>query len=150
MTSVISLQNCEVILKNVTNKRLKIIDFHLQPYSSEVVGFLAEHYKLIIKCQSEDRIVYYNFFVKVKPSLQQFKDYVDKLGVFRKEQLFYKNIVRRYSNNFAPKCFFLSEDLIVMEDLKQLKFSVEVNTLTPMQWNSVLKRLAEMHGLSIL
>lgn len=151
----LTMEHCQDIISKYVLQPTTCFEYETLPYSDQTIGFLGDHYKLIVKCKNEkDEISQHEFFVKAMPSSsKKFKDYVKECGLFEKESSFYKHIVPKLQDkkeNFAPKCLLATETFMVLEDLKIRGFNVCNDFFQYDQWEPVLKALAKLHSASII
>ena len=130
----------------------EIIDFHVQPYSENVLGYLGLHELLTIEARDADEKKTLTFFVKtLAPADNEYHRLVQ-----REELAFYSDAVPRLLNlcksedPWAPKCCLAKTGVLVLEDLKSAGFKVIREPLEENQLKALTASVARFHASSIL
>lgn len=154
--SVITAEDCQRVLNNYCGKPAKFSKFEVSKLSDKTVGFLGDHFWLTINFEDDkNQSTELKLFLKCLPQVNQTqKKYVDEMQVFKKETLIYKQILpelQQLSNvKFAPNCYLVKEDCIVLENLAEAGFAVVRNTFDLSHCKAVLKSIAALHSASII
>lgn len=159
-SELLSTEDVEKILHKSSSKKLVLYSYRINKVSDKILGFLAEHYQLTLTLITKSepiKTLEKHFFVK---SLPQYNDnqksYVEDAGVFKKEVLLYKNVLKNLlslsSKPFSPSCYYIKSDsCIILEDLKLKSFhALDNNILNLDQCKGALITLAHMHTSSII
>nr|CAI5824047.1 unnamed protein product [Callosobruchus analis] len=149
--------DCEKVLHRYSRDHT-LVNYTILPFSDEVVGFLAQHFRLIIESVDWLGIQHkQSFFMKCLPQANEAqRDYVQKMNIFEKEGLLYKNLISEFlgyaSQSFAPKCYFYkTNEYLILEDLASENF--QVNNLG--YWTldcakAAINTIARFHAGSII
>lgn len=154
MTNV-NVNTCKQIACENINNFEYLISYKIIPYSDKVIGFLGDHYKLVIKYKSKQaEILQLEYFMKTLPQgITQFSEYVTEIGAFKKETLFYKHILPKLATSnrqFSPKCILITDTYIILEDLKIFNFATFTDPFEYDHWKAVLKALTKFHTSSLI
>ncbi|VEN41305.1 unnamed protein product [Callosobruchus maculatus] len=149
--------DCEKVLHRY-NRDHTLVKYTILPFSDEVVGFLAQHLRLIIESvDSEGTQHKLSFFMKCLPHANEAqRDYVQKMNIFEKEGLSYKNLISEFlqyaSESFAPKCYFYkTNECLILEDLTSQNFQVNnFGYWTLDRAKAAIKTVARFHAASII
>ncbi|KAJ8960276.1 hypothetical protein NQ318_004001 [Aromia moschata] len=157
--NILSEEDCKKVLFLLDESK-KFIDFRINKYSENVVGFLAEHYLLTISSSDKNERntfkKYDTFFLKSMPLLNaKQKAYIKNMDVFKKEILMYKNLLSEFlkltSKPFAPKYYFSkSDECMVIEDISSNYQVCNVEYLNYGKIKGALESLAVFHAASII
>lgn len=157
-TAILTFNDCNKIIAKCTNNIQQCESYVIKKKSDEVLGFLGDHYVLIIDTFSKitGEKSQHNFFVKTMPelSLQQM-EYVKSLNAFEKESRLYKTILpefqKYFDEPFVPECFLIkTNSLIVLEDLSAKDYKIKEDYLNYYECESILKALAKLHSASVI
>nr|CAH7741342.1 unnamed protein product [Callosobruchus chinensis] len=98
-----------------------------------------------------------SFFMKCLPHANKAqRDYVQKMNIFEKEGLSYKNLISEFlgyvSESFAPKCYFYkANECIILEDLTSENFQVNNFGYWTLDCaEAAIRTLARFHAASII
>lgn len=156
---MLTLNDCnEIIAKCTKNNLQKCESYEIKKKSEDVLGFLGDHFNLIIKFydQINGEQLQYNFFVKTLPNLSKKQmEYVKNLHAFEKEAQLYKTILpefRKYIDEpFIPECYLIKTDtLIVLEDLTSKGYRIKDDYLNYYECECIMRSLARLHSASVI
>lgn len=161
MSSLITKDECIEILKKVEPKIDKqLINFEIHRLSDKTVGFLGDHYRLIINYQQSvtNETSKAEFFFKCMPQANANANaYVTEMGVFQKEILLYRDLLpemqKLVSVKFCPKSYLNNYEkcYLVLEDLSKEGYAAsKADTINDAEIEAVLQTLAAFHASSIL
>lgn len=152
---VVTADDCKKILDNYLKQSQEFLNFELNPFSDKTVGFLGEHVCLTIyfKCNNTKEKI--NLFLKCLPRERETqRKYVEEMQVFKKETLLYNDIIPQLlqvsSIKFAPNCYLVKPDCIVLENLREVGFVPERKTFNLAYCKSAIKAVAALHSASII
>lgn len=131
------------------------------PASAEPIGFLGAHYIMTLKLQRGKIHEEVNLFLKFLPlDLPKKADYLSEMSVFNKEVNMYKNILPEISkmiktsqSPISPKCYFAKENVLVMENAKNLDYKMLSNETLTFDYEHLevaLKKIAVMQAASLV
>ncbi|KAF2879852.1 hypothetical protein ILUMI_26309 [Ignelater luminosus] len=158
--SVLSLQDCNQIIKNYLNsEEFHVLDYEVQPFSDTVNGFMGDHLLIKIKFALKNVENEVRFFAKRFPFNHELQSrYALSVKAFTNEIFTYQVIFNKFkkfdgfNDEFAPKYYFGKDnDLIVFEDLSEKGFVLpEPTNALPLDIvKFCLKILAKYHSGSI-
>lgn len=147
-------EQCEEILKKSIDQPVKCVEFKTERFSEKAVCLFKEHYQLTIKSTGENsETCTHQYYIKARPATtEKLEDFSDKTDT-DKEVAFYKEILPKIGQKqdaFAPNCYLITDEFIVLEDLKPQNFVLNRDFFDYNQWDPLLKSLAKMHTTSIL
>jgi hypothetical protein len=156
--NLITRQECENLVKNTVSPEAQLINYKLQRYSKEKLGFLGAHLRLIVETRKSNSNEYErkSFFVKTIPfDVPTQATYIKEKGVFQKEITFFKDLVPLLMKNFkgddwAPQCYLTKECTIVFEDMKLKGFSNRSKLFDKETLKSATSCIARFHASSLL
>jgi hypothetical protein len=157
-SNVITLFEMQKILKSIVSSNVELIDYNLNAYSDEKLGFLGKYLCLVLVFKKSDisENIKQSFFVKTIPhDMPTQVAYIEEKGAFRKEIEFFKNLVPLLMENFkgddwAPRCYLTNENTIVLEDLKLKGFFNRPKILNKITIKSAVACIARFHSCSLL
>lgn len=142
------------------SSNVKILNYHLKPFSEESFGYLSIHDQLTVEIldpeeslfsKSKKRKISLTFFVKrILPSPTA----CQKL-FFEEESKFFRDVVPRLLDNFTSEfwtaeCYLAKKNVIVMEDLRVRGFQMPSVHLSDNQLILSMASLARYHASSML
>ncbi|EAT41772.1 AAEL006607-PA [Aedes aegypti] len=163
-----SVDELVLIVSRVTewpNDQIEVQDHSVEPFSSTVDGFLAEHYALRVSVrwqgfspdQSDRKL---SFFVKALPRQNPcLVEYLESIGTFRKEITLFEEVLPRIheavgGKNFAPRMVFAKANrLIVLENLKTKGYDIVAannGLLDGFQLRKAMDALVRLHAGSLI
>ncbi|XP_044256112.1 uncharacterized protein LOC123006028 [Tribolium madens] len=152
--SLLSREDCEKILHRSVDSG-QLLSYKIRKFHDDVAGFLGEHYQLTLKYNTKNTTNQSTYFIKALPlgNLNQL-DYVQESGIFRKEVILYQNLLTELIKigNFGPKCYFIKDSCIVLEDMKAKGFEMmpKEEYLDDLHCIAMLKTLAKYHSSTII
>ncbi|XP_011502834.1 PREDICTED: uncharacterized protein LOC105366188 [Ceratosolen solmsi marchali] len=156
--TIVTRQEVEILVKSTISSEADIIDYKLQRYSDEKIGFLGTHLQLIVQVKKSNYNEYErrSFFVKTIPyNIPAQAEYVKEKGVFKKEIQFFKDLVPLLTKNFkgdtwSPHCYLTKESTIIFEDLKFKGFTNRSKLFDKETLLSAVACIARFHASSLL
>lgn len=150
------LSNCKELMKSRFSDG---VEFQLEQYSEQKLGYLADHLLLTIttKCSERQKS---KFFVKVFPrtTYEVMKRYIQQANAFKKEifvyDLYFPNI-KKYlplaNLDFAPQYFASkANEILVLENLQDQGYRLaNSENLDDNHVELALKTIARFHALNI-
>lgn len=151
----LSREDCyQIVFNKIGTNDYELITFELKPFVGSR-GYLGEHFKVTIDIKHENKLKQLSFFVKFLLNSETVWDTVSVLG-FKKEKFCYEEIIASLKEfdigKFTPKCYFATDDVIVLEDLGLLGFTcLDISIPADYEWmvNSI-KQLTKFHTCSII
>ncbi|KAL3267133.1 hypothetical protein HHI36_011273 [Cryptolaemus montrouzieri] len=156
ISEILTEKDFNKILEQYFEKPSKIIDCQLYKAHSETIGYLGDHFRLKITYHNQKNCLQEEtFFVKTKPIFNTSQaEYVQEIGVFKKECLICENILPMLTAiagiNFSPKCYLVNENCLVFDDLMARKFTMRGPVLNFEECKSVVICLAKFHCTSVI
>ncbi|XP_045481003.1 uncharacterized protein LOC123685391 [Harmonia axyridis] len=154
---IITEDDCYKILKSSSQTDKHLVKYSLSQSKDEAVGFLGDYFHLTLFFKTDDdfQLKEQVYFLKTEPiSNENQRSFVQECGLFKKEAFLYKNIfpglIKSVGFNFAPCCFMVKENLLVLEDLKKRNFKIVQRDYTLEECKSLLRTLAYFHSSSIV
>ncbi|EFA02038.1 uncharacterized protein LOC663958 [Tribolium castaneum] len=153
--SLLTREDCEKILHRSVDSPGQLLTHKIRKFNDNVAGFLGEHYQLTIKHTAKNNTTQSTYFVKALPLTNHNQlEYVQESGIFRKEVILYQNLLTELNKigNFAPKCYFIKDSCIVLEDMKTKGFEMlqKEKYLDETHCIAMLKTLAKYHSSTII
>lgn len=143
------------LVHRIWDSNFKLVDYKVTPYSSQKLGFLADHFCIFLDVRDPKTMELKSkkLFLKTKP-LKNMCNMVESMNVFEKEICFYNEILPLMTKNFvgnpwAPTCYSSSENSLIIEDLREKGFNMHEKILSKEELTSAMKTLAVMHAASI-
>jgi thiamine kinase-like enzyme len=145
------------------DESIEVIDYRLEKYANNTVGFLGNHQRLEItlkKRKESQELVKLSFFVKSVPNNSDEQTYfIKQRRVFNQESEFFNEVLPQLLEvmavgkiePWAPKCYLATTDIIVLEDVRTNGFSMrDVKVFEGENLKSTLKAMARLHAASVL
>ncbi|XP_034952455.1 uncharacterized protein [Chelonus insularis] len=156
--TILSAKDVQSIAEQMLKeKKIVILDYSIRPYCEEQIGFLASHKRLEIKIRNfNETITNLSFFVKIIPYDQPDQaSYIKDCQIFYQETGFFKKLVPQMTEKYfgdvwGPQCYLAKDDVLVLEDLSSLGFSMRPKVLNEELLKSGLKALANLHAASLV
>ncbi|KAJ8925731.1 hypothetical protein NQ315_009579 [Exocentrus adspersus] len=151
-------EDCKKVLFKF-DKSAKYVSYDIRKISEKVLGFLAEHFYVTITYSKNDQseLQSHRFFLKTVPKGNQTqKTYVEKMGIFKKEILNYKNFLSAFSQLTSAPCaakyyFSQNEEYLVIEDLSLRNYQVcTLEYLDEKKCAGALQAVARLHAGSLI
>lgn len=121
----LSSHDISEILKGAFNKDAKYLSHRILRLSDKPIGYLGDHYLLLILLEFNGLKEEKNFFLKIIPKhVEKRMEYLGETRMFQKEIGLYQALLPRLISlgtvqQWAPRCYFArDEDFIVLENLK--------------------------------
>ena len=163
--SVVNLDDIKKIAYRASenDQSVEVINYRLEPYSKEKVGFLGNHQKLEITVKqkkSGDEPTKLNFFLKSLPrNSPEQCSFIEQQGVYAQEAEFFNELMRHFLEvtsvgnvePWSPKCYLATNSVIVLEDVRTKGFSMpERKILEGVTLKAAVMAMARLHAASIL
>lgn len=151
------LNDCKDIMKSYFSE---CVEFKLEQYSQEKLGYLADHFLLTITTNKFSGIHKSTFFVKAFPTAtyEVMRKYIIQASAFKKEILVYDLYfpsIRKYlpqaNLDFAPKYFASkANEMVVLENLQHEGYRLaDTENLDDNHIVLALKTIARFHALNL-
>ncbi|CAO1334302.1 unnamed protein product [Diamesa serratosioi] len=120
----LSSDDISEILNGSLNKDAKYLSHRILRLSEKPIGYLGDHYLLLILLELNGLKEEKDFFLKIIPKhVEKRMEYLSETRMFQKEIGLYQTLLPRLlslgSIKWAPRCFFArDDDFIVLENLK--------------------------------
>lgn len=138
------------------NSDIALIEYSIRPYSDGKLGYLGSHYCLEVIAMKKKETITLSFFLKTVPyEIPDQAEYVIKKGVFKQEAKFYSVIMPLLcegyrSEQWAPMCYKVKENLMVFEDLSKKHYSMRDKLFDKTLVRAGLSAIARLHAASLL
>ncbi|KAJ8680537.1 hypothetical protein QAD02_016324 [Eretmocerus hayati] len=156
----LTLKDVLVVAQRAFNDpSVKVVDYTIDDYSQDKLGFAGCHQslKIIVQRKTTDDYKEVSFFMKSIPNdCEELANYIRQQGVFDGESSFYEMIIPELMKNYtggkwSSECYLVKEDVMVLEDLRSKNYQVLGCFFdTPVVLKAALTTLAQLHGCSIL
>ncbi|XP_030382955.1 uncharacterized protein LOC115630503 [Scaptodrosophila lebanonensis] len=157
-TNLLSPKECALIVRRTLqlpeDENLQLLEYWIEPGSSELIGFMGDYYKLYVRVkQKQEHNLQY--FIKSLPlNNAPHRDECERKGFFRKERAIYGEIlpkIQKYaSGKLCAKSYYTRSDLMVLEDLSYTYRQIRADeSYTLQHLKVVLAQQAELHAASI-
>ncbi|XP_047504234.1 uncharacterized protein LOC125049149 [Pieris napi] len=152
--SLFNNDEVKIIAEKCGFKNYDTLQYEIQNYSEELVGYLGEYLRLFLKVNSHDRVL----FVKCVPRYDEYKaEYLRKTGFFRKEyvllsSLFTQFIKREGCSKWRPEVIHLKDEVFVFEDVTKIGYALS-DSRKPFSYEEVVatvKAVAKFHADSLI
>lgn len=151
-------EDCYAILRSKLNTTNYDLINYVTTHLEEKSGFLGEHLKIKIDIIYNNEKLSEYFFAKRIPD-SALTNFIMKSGAFNNEKIMYDNIFHKMNlfginniYNSVPKCYYITNDMLVFEDLNTIGFEV-INKHKSLDFDElviVIKALANYHGSILL
>ncbi|KAI5644284.1 ecdysteroid kinase domain-containing protein [Phthorimaea operculella] len=136
----------------------KVLNWSIENYSDELIGYLGEHLRLNIEIGDGKGKSKIKLFVKCMPRFDEWKaQYLKELSFFKKEYIMLSDLFQHFQNSdeshkWRPNLYFIREDLFVFEDVAQIGYQMPSHrdTLSEDEIRSTIETIAKFHAQSII
>lgn len=161
MSNLITTEDClEILRKHHPAVKKQLVSFEIAKLSEKAIGFLGDHYRLIIHYQDEgnSEMIKAKFFVKCLPQTNATAtSYVAEMGVFQKEIILYRDLLpemqQLVTKKFCPTSYLTNyqKRFLVLEDLMEEGFTVsKLDAFNDIEIEALLETLSAFHASSIV
>lgn len=161
----ISDEEIWALLRKLTSHRSKVISYTMNPIGENPMGFLGNHFLFIMNyCEDYQKdsqhLKTIKFFMKTTPHIASHAQYVENIGVFKKEVILFNTLIPKLldataflENPWAPKCHIAKENMLLLENLteKNYRLANQVNGIFDLEHCvAVMRTLADFHAASVI
>ncbi|XP_043482957.1 uncharacterized protein LOC122511642 [Leptopilina heterotoma] len=159
ISKIVSKAEIKVLYEQIFCDEAENIDYSLQPFCDEKLGFLGSHLKLelIGRTKKSQQIRKKSFFLKIIPyQLPLQAIFIQESQIFAKEIFFFENIVPELNYNYfgekwSPICYLIKDDALVFENLKEKGFRMIPDKIFDRELMiAALTSIANLHAASII
>ncbi|XP_059472505.1 uncharacterized protein LOC132194924 [Neocloeon triangulifer] len=153
----LSASEVQTALQKAVGPNATLKGYTLKPVSQKV-GFMGEHFNVLVEYQ-ESRISYQtSFFVKRVPDAKLLRDFISKFGLFAKEREMYEKLLPmmckalKVSKLPVPDCFIISdENYLLFEDLLRAGYKLRDKNqyLEMADCKALIEAVAQLHAGSV-
>ncbi|XP_051170150.1 uncharacterized protein LOC127287337 [Leptopilina boulardi] len=156
---ILSKGEIKLLYEEIFRERPEIIEYSIQPFCDEKLGFLGSHLKLelIGRTKKSQQIKKQSFFMKIIPyQLPSQANFIQESQIFAKEIIFFENIVPELNRNYfgekwSPICYLIKDDALIFENLKEKGFQMIPDKIFDKElMTSALTSIAHLHAASII
>ncbi|XP_011549742.3 uncharacterized protein LOC105381660 [Plutella xylostella] len=135
-----------------------VIDWKVVKINEPLIGYLAEHLKLIITVESNRNVSELNCFVKCVPRFDRDKaQYIVENGFFKKEYTMLNTLFKEVGGEegprqWRPKVLYIKPELFVFEDVTELGYTMPYyeHCLSEAEIFAAVEAVARFHAQSYI
>lgn len=159
ITEIVSKVDVKDLYEQIFFDRPEIIEYSIQPFCDEKLGFLGSHLRLELtgKMKKSQKHRKQSFFMKVIPyQIPSQANFIQESQIFAKEILFFETIVPELNRNYfgekwGPTCYLIKNDALIFEDLKEKGYRMIPDKIFDKELMiAALTSIAHLHAASII
>ncbi|XP_058803299.1 uncharacterized protein LOC131671116 [Phymastichus coffea] len=139
---------------------VQVINYHVEIYSEDKVGFLGIHQNLeiTVKRHGSNQSEILRLFVKSLPTLTEEQlQFIRERDLFNQEASYFNDVLPVLkkacpsTDDWSPKCFFASDKLVVLEDMRLRNYAMsDTKMLSKEQLKAAFRAQARLHAASLV
>lgn len=161
----LSDEEISTLLRKLTSDKSKVISYSISPLGESPIGFLGNHFLLTLNYHEDYQNNYQHFksikfFMKTTPQIASHAQYVENIGVFKKEVILFKTVIPKLldataflEHSWAPKCHIAKKNILLLENLSEKNYCLanQTNGIFDLEHCvAVMCTLADFHAASVI